>query len=270
MTAPTPSRPGFPKDALRRYGFLYLLALSLAFGIKYWYRSAGCRELDWILAPTARWVQAISGISFEKVPQLGYVNHSLRFIIAPSCSGVQFMVIAFSSLCFPFLHRTGKIRKGCCWIAFALAASYLYAIAANGLRIVLSIYLPGLLAKNGMGFFLSGWLTPKRLHTSIGTAVYFTSLLFLYRGTERLFRKTAPTDSGLPCSPIRYAVLRFAPPICCYFAFVLGIPFLLRIFRNDWDNFTDYALLITSTCLAALLCLCLTGFLCKRLRRKRL
>ena len=78
--------------------FPCLTALLLIVCVKYWRRFAGSNELDWLLAPTARWVEILSGLSFEKIPHLGYLNHSVRLIIAPSCSGIQFMLIAFAVL----------------------------------------------------------------------------------------------------------------------------------------------------------------------------
>lgn len=271
-----PREVDFRSD-FRRFGFHYFAALVLILGIKYWYGRAGSEELEWILLPTARWVEVISGIPFEKAPQNGYVNHSLRFMIAPSCSGVRFMLVAFSVLAFPFIHRMRTAGKGWGWMMFAIPAAYLYTIVTNGLRIALAAYLPSLLEKSMEMPLLPGWLTQEKLHTLIGTAVYFASLLFLYRGTEMILRRLGLGDGaengggGAVRTDACFArvFLRYLPPAVCYFTAVLFIPLLRRIYRNDWAGFWDYAGLVTVVCLAVLFCFGLTGMLCKRAGAKR-
>ncbi len=235
---------------------LYLISAALILGMKYWYRSAGSSELDWILSPTARWVEILSGTSFEKIPNLGYINHPRRFIIAPSCSGVQFMLIAFAALCFPFLCRMGTARRGSLWMALSLPAAYLYTIAANGIRILLSIYIPSFLDRSPVSVLSATWLTPEKLHTIIGTATYFTSLLILYHGADAVCRH-------IQISPCKSRHFKYMPAAVCYFSIVLGIPFLGRIYRNSWENFAEYCLLTAAVCLPILLLASRLGKPCK-------
>lgn len=346
------------KAHYRGISLLYFIAASLILGIKYWYARAGSSDLEWILLPTARWAELLSGIPFEKAPQIGYINHSLRFIIAPSCSGVQFMLIAFATLCFPFLHRIGTVKKGFCLIASALAAAFLYTVAVNGFRIVLSICLPPLLMDGLRKLPCGNCFSAEKLHTLIGTAVYFTALLLLYRGADALFRRAQAllckagtpfckagtllceteasfrkakkplcnaknhtreaqallcladyhcnTDSPEETQRLLSGMMtgiqqhgshtihgihavhdshtvrsihavhsshtvrnihavhsshmtagifrRYLPPVLCYFSVTLGIPFLCRIYRNSWEHFPDYAMLVTAICLTVLLC----------------
>lgn len=249
--------------------FHYLIAFLLILGVKFWYSQAAYNDLEWILSPTAWWVGFLSGIPFEKAEHIGYINHSLRFIIAPSCSGVRFMLIAYAVLVFPFLHRNKTVWTRWGWMIFSMGTAYLYTIMINGWRIILSIYLPSLLVQN-WGMSLShGWFTPEKLHTLIGTTVYFSALLLLYRGTEIMFRKAGsslymeseivPAHSSAPA--FLRILLHYMPPVLCYFIIVLGIPFLCRIFRNRWDNFMEYTLTTTAVCLIILLCFSLTGTL---------
>ncbi len=272
----------------RRLGFHYFMALFIVLGIKYWYAGAGSEELEWILAPTARCVQVLGGIPFEKAPQNGYVNHSLRFMIAPSCSGVQFMLIAFSVLAFPFLYRVKTAGRRWGWMVCSMGAAYVYTIMTNGLRIILAVYLPDLLGKSLKMTFFQEWLTPEKLHTLIGTVVYFASLLLLYRGAERLFggsggkalkeakEAAGEEGSGAGGDSVRRTnvcilrpVLCNLPPAACYFAVVLGMPFLHRIYRNEWEGFWSYALLVSVTCASVLLCFGLAGVRYKRGKSKR-
>ncbi|MDE6202285.1 MAG: exosortase K, partial [Lachnospiraceae bacterium] len=164
------------KSFMKENWIFYLTGAALVLGLKYFYSQADADQLKWILTPTSRWVSILSGISFEYMPHTGFVNHDIRFIIASSCSGVQFMLIAIATLIFSFVHRagradgTGHMVKGIRWTALSIVSAYLFTILVNGFRIVLSIYLPDTLEKLGLSY--EGWLTPNNLHTLIGTVTY--------------------------------------------------------------------------------------------------
>lgn len=89
----------------------YLTGLLIILGLKCYYRQADCDSLLWILAPTARWVEFLSRIPLTYISGTGYVNHSLRMVIAPSCSGVRFMTITFAMLVFSFAHMAAAGRE---------------------------------------------------------------------------------------------------------------------------------------------------------------
>lgn len=199
---------------LRENFIFYLAGIMVVLGIKYYYSQAECDSLWWILTPTTRWVELLSGIPFTYVSGAGYVNHSLRMLIAPSCSGVQFMIITIAMLVFSFVHivaapkdaappgdaslpkdaalsqgvssprnipAAGSVRRvgrGAGWIAACVAFSWLFTVLVNGLRIIVAIYLPLYLDRVGL---MREMLTEDRLHTMIGVIVYFTALLMLYR-----------------------------------------------------------------------------------------
>ncbi|MDO4332757.1 MAG: exosortase K [Eubacteriales bacterium] len=235
------------KSTIRQNWPFYLIGTAAILGLKLFYRNANADELKWILAPTARWVSILSGIVFQYEPQAGYVNHSSRFLIAASCSGVQFLLICIATLLFSYVHRMPTRREGFYWTAASITVSYSYTIFINGLRIILSIYLPLFLERTRA---FDGWLTHEKLHTMIGTAVYFTGLLALYRAAGYISLKISVfcrddlSQTGLSS---------YLFPALWYLGFVLGIPFLGRVIRNDWENFREYALLVTALCAALLL-----------------
>lgn len=94
---------------LRHNSIFYITGFLLIFCMKYYYSRAGVPDLKWILAPTAGWVSLLSGIPFEYIREAGYVNHDLKMIIAPSCSGMQFMTITAAMLIFSFVHLSGSL-----------------------------------------------------------------------------------------------------------------------------------------------------------------
>ena len=98
------------KAVLKENLIFYAAGFVVLSCLKLFYSRAGSDELRWILAPTARWAGSLGGIPFAYEAQRGYVNHELRFIIAASCSGVQFMLVSMAALIYGCIHRmkTGK------------------------------------------------------------------------------------------------------------------------------------------------------------------
>ena len=140
----------FRNSCIRTHWISYLAGFILVIGIKYFYSQAGCRQLQWILAPTAWWVRTLSGIPFEYDPDAGYINYDYRFIIASSCSGVRFMILSTAALLFSFVHRMRTSWQGAAWTAFSLAFSYAATVFINGIRITASIYIPGYARQYGL------------------------------------------------------------------------------------------------------------------------
>ncbi|MCL2336473.1 MAG: exosortase K [Firmicutes bacterium] len=253
----------------KRYGLFYLGGLIIIGGLKYYYSQAGVYELAWILAPTIRCVKLLSGITFTLDPQVGYINNHFQFIIAPACSGVQFMIITFAALFYPFVHRMGTMGRSCRWLAISLGASYCLTIFVNSLRIIFSVYILFYLPAHDLA---GGWITPERVHLALGVILYCTSLFVIYHLAEYAVRKIAwPaeknrrrslfSDGEHSCGP---RVYQYLPPLFCYLAVTLGVPALNGAYRNNRGGFTVYALLIMVICLA-LYCL---FYLASVLRRR--
>lgn len=254
----------------RKYGCCYAAAGIAAAMLKLYYSRAGSDELLWILAPVVRWVGILSGITFEYLPGIGFVNHSLRFVVAPSCSGVQFLMTAMLMSVFSFTHRMRTVRKGFSWAVCSTAGIYLYTVFINGIRIVLSVYLPQLLQETE---FKAGWLTQKRLHTIIGTTVYFVSLLILYQITDRASRKIAGDQKADEIETKRSRMPARQPSVCLppffwYYMVVLGLPFLNRAWSSNRKDFTEYACLITVVCLIVLILIRLLEQMAGKLQKK--
>lgn len=233
------------KTTVKKYWFLYLLSIGILAALKYAGRITDSNALTWILTPTTRWVSILCNIPFEYLPHEGYVNHVHQFLIAPSCSGIRFMMITFLMLVFSFLYQMNDTRVGYLWFFLSAAFSYTSTIFVNGIRIAVSIYLPSLLEDLGL---MKGWLTPDRLHTLIGTVIYFSSLCIIYPLAASIFRHAfLPTSkelTELPSAPF----LKLYIPTFWYLLFVLALPFVVRIYRKDWEGFGQYALLILCVC----------------------
>lgn len=259
------------RKSLSQNFIFYLAGILVVLGIKYYYSQADCDSLKWILAPTTRWVELLSGISFSYISGTGYVNHSLRLLIAPSCSGVQFMIITAATLIFSFVHSVAAIKqttrlqaakrlgRGLGWIAVSVFFAWLFTVFVNGLRIIVAIYLPIYLERAGL---MGSLLTPDRLHTMIGVAVYFTALLTIYRlvgylvqiktgQAEQPAKDTDSADAGRERFLPVFA-RRCMPPVFWYFCMTLGLPFLNRAYLKGASKFTEFALLVLG-CMAFIL-----------------
>lgn len=279
-------------DYLRHNFVFCLTGILVVLGIKYYYSQADCDSLLWILAPTAHWVELLSKIPLTYIPGTGYVNHSLRLLIAPSCSGVQFMIITFATLVFSFVHNIAspqtspltktsrRLLRGFGWIAVSIFFSWLFTVFVNGLRIITAIYLPMYLERIGL---MGELLTPDRIHTMIGIIVYVIALLTLYRLVDyHILRspdtvsqpqetdlpgQTQDTSDGFKIRREHFAsiyIRKCMPPIFWYFVMTLGLPFLNRAYQKDAAKFTELAVLIICCLIAILLPHCLLSLLHSR------
>ncbi len=240
------------KTLLKDNWIFYLLTILAALAMRYFSRITDSDALLWILAPTTRWAGILGGIHFEYLPHMGYVNHFYRFLIAPSCSGIRFMMITFLMLIFSFIHKFSSNRAKTFWFGISAVFSYLFTIFVNGIRITTAIYLPIPLEKAGL---LTGLLNPDRLHTLIGTVVYFSSLCVFYPLASCLCQylfallsdKCADSFSSASETESRLLI-----PAFWYLLAVLVIPFAGRILRNDWEGFGPYVLLVSGACIIIL------------------
>lgn len=248
------------KIIIPKYLPLYLPAAALAAGMRYLCHISDSDALTWILAPTAWWVSALSGIPFEYLPHLGYVNHFHQFLIAPACSGIRFMLLTFLMLVFSFLKpgaalmKENSVYKRYLWLGFSIFFSYLSTVFVNGIRISASIYLPNVLEELGL---LKGWLTPDRLHTLIGSVTYFSSLYLIYAAADIICRHTLlPQNKSAAGETAQSAADFFSramKPVFWYLLIVLAVPFLGRLCRNEWDGFIPYTVLVVCVCFGVVL-----------------
>ncbi len=171
------------KSGLNRYittgnAALYLSGAAVALALKCFYSRATADDLLWILYPVTLLVELLTGRHFERETYAGFVDHSHGITIAPACSGVNFLIIAFCTALFPLVHRVRAAREKWLWFGIALAGSYLLTVAVNSLRIVLSIYLIEHEVHHG-------WLTPERIHRIEGVVVYCIFLSIFYLTARR-------------------------------------------------------------------------------------
>lgn len=154
-------------------------ALGVAWGLKDFYSRARFEDLLWVLGPTRRLVEWLSGARFEAEAGIGYLSRDHRFQIVPACAGVNFMIVAFVSLCLGLAHTCSGAGSRTALVLGGAAAAYATTVLANAARIALALHL------QAAGTAL-GPLTQAQLHCAEGVAVYFVFLLVLFSAAARV------------------------------------------------------------------------------------
>ncbi len=227
---------GLPKKILG-----CLSVLLLAYLLKKYYSSADSQSLFWILAPTAHLVELFSGLTFVNEPGLGWFNQLHEVIIAPSCSGVNFLIIMFCMSSFQIIFSR---YRGCALFiltGFAGLAGYVVTLVVNALRIWLSIILY-------RADIYSGWLTPDALHRIAGVMLYYLILCFFYLSVSySLNRRTVKLRSAKNGGSNSGSVLLLLIPLFWYLLFSLGVPFINKAYQQQPGRFVEHSLTIAAT-----------------------
>ena len=248
-------------------GILYSVVLIMAMGLKYHYSTAGSDDLGWILGPTAGVVETFSGIRFEKESGAGYVNPNRNIIIAPSCAGVNFLIIAFCMAAFTGLHRFRYSKAKTFWIAICAAFAYFLTIAVNALRIIASIYT----IRADIHY---PWMTPGQLHRVEGVFIYFLFLCLFYSILGRMIdhcsknRRRKKEKKNNMGRISRETIAAAFIPFFWYGFFSMGIPLFNRAYHNNGLQFFEHCLVIFLVCLVVFLLIQLIRLCCRRIGSK--
>ena len=161
------------------------VAMLVAWGMKRHYADARADDLWWVLSPTARLVEVMTGATFTPVPGEGYFSRERLFLIEKSCAGMNFMIAAFGMLVFALLPRAGAGVSGACVLGVSLLAGYSAAVAVNASRIAIAMWL----AAHPVA---PHTFSAADVHRVEGIAVYFGGLLLVYELVQRFDRAASP------------------------------------------------------------------------------
>jgi len=251
-------------------GVFYVVVLVIAFGLKYHYSKAGSDELTWILAPTAGLVEQFSGIRFENETPIGFVNHEYRVIIAPSCAGVNFLIIAFCMAGFYGIHRLGRWQHKMEWLAAGAFSAYLLTLVVNTLRIILAIFMYH-------ADIYRGWITPQRMHRLEGIVIYFFFLCLFYMIIKMVMHTIARAASGkqkensaenYPGSVYFQWICAGLIPMFWYVLITLGVPLINGAYRSNAVRFAEHGIVVICGCLIVVAALFLIQFGWQRFKNR--
>ena len=257
------------KRLVLQSGIFYILALFIAFGLKYHYSRAGSENLVWILGPTACLVETVSGIQFDSEANTGFVSREYRIIIAPSCAGINFLIMVFCMAVFSGIHVIRHSGSKLLWLAASLVCAYITTVAVNTLRIIASIY-------SYNADIYSGWITPARVHRLEGIVIYFFFLYLIYMIIIKTIHRIRQGAGGKKSAPVRYGCgqtdyFRWAGvgliPLFWYGLVTLGVPLFTGAFQENVSRFKEHSLTVICASLAVLAVIFLIQLLCRRIVR---
>ena len=229
----------------------YILVVLIAFALKYHYSKAGSDALIWILAPTAKLVEWTGGIPFEYEAQTGFVNVAQHIVIAPSCAGVNFLIIAFCMAAFCGLHLFRRQGHKLLWLMASGTNAYILTLAVNTLRIIFSTYIYQV-------DIYGAWITPERVHRLAGIVIYFFFLCLFYmimnKSLHRLHLKDNLKQTGAAGSGLaRSAHFRGTPitmtPLLWYALITLGVPLLNAAYIGNGARFAEHIGSVAGGCI---------------------
>jgi len=177
------------------------IAVAAAYALKRFYSAASADDLRWILAPTTWLVEVAGGHRFDRTGA-GYLSGELRFLIAPACAGVNFLLAAFGALVLGFVRPARPPLQNVLILPASAAAAYVATLLANAARILVAVEL----WVHRVSF---GWLTGARLHELAGVVIFLGALLLLFAGARRLAR--APVRAWVALVP--YAGVTILVPL---------------------------------------------------------
>ncbi len=164
----------------------YLAAIGLFISLKFWFTIADNMDLTFLLLPTDKLVEFLTGSSSVYLPYDGYYHKSLNILIDKSCSGFNFWVLGFLIFTYLLVRYFDKPLYKILMIPFALIGTYLLTIFVNTSRIFVSIVVQN----QTKYIFLN---EQPVIHEAIGIVINLTFLVLTYILVENfLIQKTRP------------------------------------------------------------------------------
>jgi exosortase K len=117
----------------------YLITIGIFILLKFAFTLAVNDQLIFLLKPTDKIVELLTGSHAMYFSEKGYYHDSLNILIEKSCSGFNFMLLCFCMLTFLLLKHTEKPTHKLIIIPISLLLSYLLTIFVNASRIFVSI-----------------------------------------------------------------------------------------------------------------------------------
>jgi exosortase K len=204
-----------------------IAVIAVAFTIKLWYSLSNVNDLWWILAPTTFVVELLTGEEFWFESYAGYMSTDHSFLIADSCSGVNFLIMAFLTLGLMKIRRALSANVSWIFIPVAMIAAYLSTIIANTVRISAALRMHRMSPE-------MTWINPEQLHLLEGITIYFGFLMLLFIVAEQIEKSRSPRTDRRHSS-----ILRSLIPLSIYWLVTLGIPILNGAYRQGvafWEH----------------------------------
>lgn len=218
-----------------------VIALLIMLALKRHYSLATADQLNWILAPTAGLLAWLTFAHPVYEYGVGYVDFVRGIIVAPACSGINFMIMTFGLGAFCSITRVRRLAGIFIWLAIVLCSAYGYTLMVNVVRIAISMMLYD-------SDIYTGWLTVERVHRLAGIGIYLTALWLFYIGLriiiDRYYRFFYRKHSK------KEHTLAGWLPFCWYLTGTVGVPLANGLFQQRAPSLTEHliTILITAAC----------------------
>ncbi len=239
----------------------FLIIAAAAVWLKSFYSRAGSEDLGWMLRPTAWVAEAISGTAFSAETGAGFVSGDRRFVIAPACAGINFLIIAWLTAACSGMHRFKSAAGKSLWLVVSGISALGLTVGVNGLRVVLSI----LLYDTGVHI---GPLTPDRLHRLTGATVYLVCLYLFHGGISWIPDRWAGGSRKTPSREGRRPRGNTLRPLVWYLAIALGVPLLNAAYRRSPGQFIEHAGTVLAVSLGIFALISAAQWACHRVRKR--
>ncbi len=243
-------------------GYVQLLVILLcAFALKLFYSTASANQLRWILAPTTKLVELVTGTDFTFESHAGYMSSDHTFLIAASCAGVNFLMTSFLMLSLRQLWQDRLQKLPWRFIPVAALVAYLATLVANTFRILVALQLRSPEFSSSTSNTL---LTPAQLHRFEGIFVYFGFLLLLFLVSEKVICRTgrdshrlkagqsgsmSDNEQSRPSRNLSSLLRHSLFPLFIYYATTLALPLANAAYRtgNAANDFWEHLAFVLAT-----------------------
>lgn len=216
-------------------GIAAALVLLIALFLKQYYSLATSDQLAWIIRPTAFLTQCLSGIVFSEEGSYGWVDPDNRYLIAPACAGVNFLIITWCMVSFWGILHWRSLPTLAGWLLVSGVMAFGSTLIANSLRIWASIHLYD-------ADIYGDHLDQQTMHRLIGVSVYYLFLCFnSWLVSRMLEKKGVQTRFGQRASQL------WLIPLCWYLIISLGLPLLNKAYQAQPQGFLEHAVLVAGT-----------------------
>ena len=159
----------------------YLIAAGIFLLLKFGFSLAGNDELAFLLKPTSKLIELLTGSPSVYLSNSGYYHERLNIVIDKSCSGFNFWILCFLVFTYLAVKYFDKPLHKILTIPVALTGACLLTIFVNTSRIFASVIVHNQ-TKNI--FATQQYL----IHEAVGIITNLSFLVLAYYLTEKLLK----------------------------------------------------------------------------------
>jgi len=159
----------------------YLTAAGLFILLKFAFSRADTDDLAFLLKPTDKLVEWLTGSPAVYFPDTGYYHNRLNIVIEKSCSGFNFWILCFLAFTYLALKYFDKPLHKMSAVPTALVCAYLLTIVVNTSRIFASVVVRN----------QTGDIFPDQqylIHEIVGIIMNLSFLILVYYLIEKLLK----------------------------------------------------------------------------------